>query len=266
MLEVCDVAVDYDRAFGKVILRRLKDTPDKQRNRAAIPKRHGQLAPDASGSFALLDTYSYQRGHADVFREVYKEAPHSPPTEGERLLVVDIGAGAATVAVALGEALKRKKRKRVDYLAFDPHPKMQRLGKQILKHLDAGFNSAKYVTSLEDVDFTDADRVLFAFSYVVHQGAVTPADVQEWASLIKRAVIEVDQDVELIYTTAKRRKGVHHALRRALDHANVLKDEQDIDVQVPMRYPDPDSSEGQICWDEKNSCWKVRAEHWILST
>lgn len=261
------MAVDYDSVFAKVILRRLSDTPDEQRREAEFPKRHGQLAPDACGSFALLDTYSYQRGHADVFREVYKQAPHSPPAKGERLLVVDIGAGAATVAVALGEALKRKKRERVDYLAFDPHPKMQQLGKQILWHLGAGFNSAEYVTSLEDVDFTDADRVLFTFSYVVHQGAVTPADIQEWASLIKRAVVEVDKTVELIYTTvASFDDGAHIPLKQMLPEAKFLGEPQPIDVDVPRRFPDPASSVGRILWEVQRTTWDVDAEHWILST
>ncbi|MCQ3808262.1 MAG: hypothetical protein OXB92_09465 [Acidimicrobiaceae bacterium] len=135
-------------------------------------------------------------------------------------MVVDIGAGAATVAVALSEALGRSKRKRIDYLAFDPHPMMRKLGKRVLKHLDAGFRSAKYIQSLDEDDFTDTDRLLFTFSYVAHQDAVTQDDIDEWASLTKRAVYEVDGDVELIYTTiynaASARKGTLPDLRRKL--------------------------------------------------
>ena len=153
----------------------------------------------------------------------------------------------------------------LDYLAFDPNRMMRKLGRRILKHLGAGFNSAEYVTSLEDVDFTGTDQLLFTLSYVVHQDDVTAADIDEWASLIKRAVIEVDQDVELIFTTAKRRKGAHHALRRMLGHAKILGNPHTIDVQVRQRFPEPASSDGQICWDEKNRLWKVRAEPWILS-
>ena len=257
--------MDYDRAFAEVYVSRWSETPEEQKNAAISTSRRGQLKQDAPGSFALHDSYRYQRGHADVFREVYKKSFHSPPTEGERLLVVDIGAGAATVGVALGEALGRSERQRVDYVAFDPNHMMRKLGKRILKHLGAGFNSSEYVTALKDVDFTDADRLLFTLSYVVHQDTVTAADIEEWASLIKRAVTKVDQDVELIFTTAKRRKGAHHALRRMLSHANVLGDQHSIDVQVRQRFPEPADSDGQICWDEKNRLWKVRAEHWILS-
>ena len=174
------MAVDYDRAFAEVIVSRWSETPDEQRNAAKFPKRQGQLAPDASDSHALHDAFHYQRGHADVFREVYRKALHSPPRKGERLLVVDIGAGAATVAVGLGEALKRSKRQRVDYRAFDPNPTMRELGRQILGHLGADFRSADYIVSLEDVDFTDIDRLLFTFSYVAHQEAVAPAHIDSW--------------------------------------------------------------------------------------
>ena len=100
------MAVDYDRAFAEVIVSRWSETPDEQRNAAESSKRQGQLAPDAPDFYALCDSFYYQRGHADVFREVYKKSRCPPPRKGERLLVVDIGAGAATVAVGLGEALK----------------------------------------------------------------------------------------------------------------------------------------------------------------
>lgn len=97
------MAVDYDRAFAEVIVSRWSETPDEQRNAAESSMRQGQLAPDAPDSYTLHDSLRYQRGHANVFREVYKKSRHSPPRNGERLLVVDIGAGAATVAVGLGD-------------------------------------------------------------------------------------------------------------------------------------------------------------------
>ena len=103
VLEVSDVEVDYDQAFTEVIWSRWNKLPEKHKDAATRPDRQGQLEPDAPDSCALYDTFNYQRGHADVFRKAYKQALHSPPKKGERLLVVDIGAGAATVAVALGE-------------------------------------------------------------------------------------------------------------------------------------------------------------------
>ncbi len=258
------MAEDYDKAFTKVILKRWNKTADEQRTAAKFPKRRGQLAPDDPDSYALYDTFNYQRGHADVFREVYTEALHTPPSKGERLLVVDIGAGAATVAVALGEALGRKKRERIDYLAFDPNPAMQKLGMQILEHLDTDFRSAKYTNSLGDVDFTDTDRLLFTFSYVAHQDTVNPAHIRSWASIIERALDEVDQPVELIYTTADLSGGGLDLLEAILTNAEVLRNQHPVDVQVQRRFPRPTSSDGKICWDEQTQLWDVRAGHWIL--
>ena len=257
--------VDYDRAFTKVILSRWNKTPDEQRQKAMIPNRQGQLAPNDPISYALYDSYNYQRGHADVFREVYKKASHAPPRKDERLLVVDIGAGAATVAVALGEALGRGKRQRIDYLAFDPNPMMRKLGRRILKHLDAGFRSPNYIKSLEDVDFTDTDRLLFTFSYVTHQRALKRADTNEWASLIKRAVNEVDRVVELIYTTASLSGGALFDLKQKLQQAEIIRRHNSVSVQVPRRFLGHVGCDGQICWGKQSSTWDVLAEHWILS-
>ena len=239
------MAVNYRRAFTKVILNRWNKTPHEQRSNAKFPRRHGQLAPNDPDSNALNDAYSYQRGHADVFREVYKQvykkASQAPPRKDERLLVVDIGAGAATVAVALGEALGRGKRQRIDYLAFDPNPMMRKLGKRILRHLDAGFRSAKYTQSLDDVDFTNTDRLLFTFSYVAHQNAVTPTDIDEWASHIKRAVGEIDRTVELIYTTiyttASLSGDALFDLKQNLQQAQIIRRHESVSVQVPRRFP-----------------------------
>ena len=181
-------------------------------------------------------------------------------------MVVDIGAGAATVAVGLGEALKRSKRQRVDYRAFDPNRMMRELGREILGHLGADFRSADYLDSLEDVDFTDIDRLLFTFSYVAHQETVESTHIASWASVIKRAVGEVDRAVELIYTTADISGNKFLDLEWMLKQANVLKKQNPIDVQVRRRFPGPTRGDGPIWWNEQSRLWDVRAEHWILRT
>ena len=102
--------VNYDDVYRAVIRGRWLELSEEQRNGSGIQTRRGQLDPAAPDAHALFDTLTYQRGHADVFREVYKESRHVRPKKGERLLVVGIGAGAATVAVALGEALAAEAR------------------------------------------------------------------------------------------------------------------------------------------------------------
>ena len=259
------MVVNYDKAFAKDILRRWNNISRADRDAAADRERRGRLGPDDPSSFALYDCLYYQRGHADVFREVYKKTSHAPPRKGERLLVVDIGAGAATVGIALAETLKRKQRQRLDYLAFDPHPMMRKLGKRILKRCGSGFRSARYVTSLEAIDFAGTDRLLFTFSYVAHQRAVTDDDTAQWATLIRRSVSEVHQDVELIYTTATLPGGAFVGLKQKLEASKTLREWKRVDVRVKKkRFSVSSDGDGQIHWRETGEDWSVLAEHWIL--
>ena len=266
-LDLWDMVVDYDGAFNEVILKRRHEAPNEQWLEAQSPRRRGQLVKDAPESHSLYDSWNYQRGHADVFREVYKQSSHSPPRKGEHLSVVDIGAGAGTVAVALAEALGRKKRQRVDYFAFDPNPMMRELGEEILEHLGAGFRSAEYIASLEEIHFTDTNRLLFTFSYVSDQEAVEQADIDSWASLIRRAVVEMDRSVELIYTTATFSVGGALAsLKRVLEQDGIVRSHQPVAVRVQQRFPFVEPGDSKVVWRERNELWKVTAEHWILST
>lgn len=258
------MAVDYDDVHATVIRPRWHAVSNEDQQAARSPRRRGQLTPDASESYALYDTFTYQPGHVDVFREVYKASPHSPPSKGERLLIVDIGAGAATVAAAVGEALGSSKRARVDYRAFEPNRAMRRLGKRVLRHLDAGFNSAKYAKSLEDVVYDDAQRLLFAFSYVSHQKAVDSAHVGQWAAEIERAT-SIVEDVELIYTTTDRAGGVLPQLGTTLENLGIERDRTVVPVDVHRRWPQLGSTARDVRWDNRSTTWDVEAEHWKLT-
>ncbi|MDE0136600.1 MAG: hypothetical protein OXM54_17400 [Acidimicrobiaceae bacterium] len=260
----------YDGVFEAVVQQPWLEVPkalqDEARQRSQ-QNQQGQLSRDAPHEWALHDTFHYQRGHADVFREAYRVSRHHPPQKGERLRVVDIGAGAATVAIALREALGRSKRNRVHYLAFDPNPGMRDLGEQILGHLGSDFRSAKYLESLDTVEFADRDRVLFTSSYVSHQEAVSADDVNRWTSLIERAVARSDRAVELIYTTADNIHSIEPkipVLRRRLEQAGLKPKIETINVRVSRRFPEPDSSDGRVQWKPSSHLWKVQAERWVL--
>ena len=261
------MTVTYDTAFESVIQRRWAGLTDAQRDAAAIPKRQGQLSPNAPMAYALHDVYHYQRGHADVFCAAYDTSAHFPPTKGERLQVIDIGAGAGTVAIALTEALSRKRLQRIDYRAFDANPAMRRLGKRLLKHLAPEFRSTKYVKSLEEIDFGSASRVLFTFSYVSHQTAVGQEDIDRWASLIRRAARHVDPAVELIYTTPARLTSIEPrlpVLGQRLEQAGFKRGVESISIQVRRRYPDVAADSGRVRWNERSAMWQVDAERWTL--
>ncbi len=260
----------YDDVFEAVIRRAWLSVPEALQNEAGQRMREGrqaQLSLDEPAEWALHDTFRYQRGHADVFREVYRTSHHHPPSKGERLRVIDIGAGAATVAVALGEARGRGLPERIDYLAFDPHPGMISLGEQVLEHLAADFRSARYAESLEAVEFSNRDRLLFTFSYVSHQEAVRPEDVEQWPSLIERAVARSDRAVELIYTTADNIHSIEPKipmLGRRLEQVGIVPRVENIVVRVPYRWPGPVSHDGRVQWEPGHGLWKVQAERWVL--
>ena len=80
---------------------------------------------------------------------------------------------------------------------------------------------------LSDEERHDAERLLFTFSYVSHQNAVTPAHIDQWATHIERAVSEVGEGVELIYTTI-------------------------------------DLVGGPVRWNIQDELWDVEAQHWTL--
>lgn len=258
------MAVDYDGVHATVIRPRWHAVPDEDQHAARFPRRRGQLRPDAPETHALYDTFTYQPGHVDVFREVYEASPHSPPRKGERLLIVDIGAGAATVAAAVAEALGSSKRARINYRAFEPSRAMRRLGKRVLRHLDAGFNSAKYAKSLEDIAYDDAQRLLFAFSYVSHQDAVNSTHVGQWAAEIERAT-SIVEDVELIYTTTDRAGGVLPQLGTMLENLGIKRDRTAVPVEVHRRWPRLGSTAQDVRWDNLSTTWDVKAEHWKLT-
>ncbi len=254
--------VDYDGLYEDVFRQQWRELSQQQRDDAQSSNRRGQLEPGAPDAHAVHDVFFYLRGHAEVFRAVYRGAGHVPPRKRERLMVVDVGAGAATVAVALTDAVGKGTRGRIDYLAYDPHPMMRRIGECVLGHLDAQFRSARYISSLDGIDFSGVDRLLFAFSYVSHQSAVTDADVDLWASLIGGAVRASSRAVELIYTTASLSGGRLSELGERLDCAGISRGVTPVSVQVKKRFPMPGPDD--VGWTASGGNWKVRSEHWVM--
>ena len=259
------MSVDFDGAFIDSVFRRWEKLSPEQQEKASTD-RHGQLRPVDPDTWALYDTKRYQRGHVDVFRAVYEKS-HHPPKGGERLLVVDIGSGAATVAVALSEMLEPEQRTRIDYRAFDPHPTMRKMGEQILEKLNAGFGSVIFCELPEEVfDFVPADRLLLTFSYVAHQDSVKRSDVAKWAQHIKRAIGKVKFPVELIYTTADipEKPDRLKELKLELRKAGIEISSTPVDVAVKQRSFGCVKRNGKVGWNQINAEWKTIAEHWVL--
>ena len=144
---------------------------------------------------------------------------------------------------------------------------MNSLGEQVLEHLAADFRSARYAESLEAIEFSNRDRLLFTFSYVSHQEAVRPEDVEQWASLIEQAVAQSDRAVEVIYATTDNFHGIEPklpVLGQKLDQADLKRRVERVNVQVHQRYPDERDLDGHVRWHRRSAMWQVEAERWTL--
>ena len=64
------MSVDYDHLYEEVIQQQWREISQAQRDAASSPDRRGQLNPDEPDGHALHDAFTYQRGHAEVFRAV----------------------------------------------------------------------------------------------------------------------------------------------------------------------------------------------------
>ncbi|MCY3562046.1 MAG: hypothetical protein OXH20_12905 [bacterium] len=203
----------YDRAFVQVVeeawQEALKSDPGAA-DEAKSSERHGQLDPSDPDLFALCDTYNYQRHHADACRQALREAGIESPRTGRPLVVIDIGAGACTVAVALGKTWPQEL-SNVHYYAVEPHPKMRALGMQIVDALNWPFGHFHMFERTDQLlepansrkpERFESARVLVTFNYVMQQGSVRRGTVSEWAGLL-HGLVAHKASVELLIVTVR---------------------------------------------------------------
>lgn len=203
---------DYDRAFVQVVeaaWREARESDQAAADNAAFPNRHGQLDPSDPDEFAIHDTYTYQRHHADACGQALRFAEIESPRRGSPLVVVDIGAGACTVAVALGEQWMQEL-PGVYYHAVEPHSMMRKLGMQLLGELSWPFGRVQVVESTDRLlkpadrcvlDQIDSSNALVTFNYVMQQESVGRDTISESAGFLHRLVAH-KSDVELLIVTA----------------------------------------------------------------
>ena len=80
------MSVDYDHLHEAVVQQQGRETSEEHRDAANFPNRRGQLNSDDPDSHAIHDTFTFLRGHAEVFRAAYRKAQHVSPRKRERLL------------------------------------------------------------------------------------------------------------------------------------------------------------------------------------
>lgn len=201
-MAVADRSSEHENAFLQVVeaawweAAEYPPTATQEARDAVLPNRHGQLDPSDPDEFAIHDTYTYQRHHADACVQALQYAGIEPPQPKKPLVVVDIGAGACTVAVALGERWPQKLPS-VHYYAVEPHPKMRALGTQLRGKLDWPFGHVQAARHIDDIfkqldsqvsERTDSFRALVAFNYVIQQESIKKEHLSEWGAFLHRLV------------------------------------------------------------------------------
>lgn len=272
---------DYDRAFLRVVRGSWLEAVESNPEVAAdpdIPSRRGQLDPSDPDLCALYDTHRYQRHHADAFGEALQHAGIKSASSESPVAVVDIGAGACTVAVAIGERWKPGL-PNVHYYAVEPHPKMRQLGIELLGALAWPFGHIQVVDKIDELigpadsralERIDSSRLIVAFNYVMQQGSVGQDAISEWAGFLRCLVTRRCEVQLLIVTVAAHLVDNTEALLKALDELDV-KLHQDCDhrFNFDSRYPDDDqlareSALISAVWETRHPA-RARCRSYVLS-
>jgi len=231
-----DSSFGYRGAFDRVVRPRWNSlsTLDRQNS----DWRHGQLAPTDPHSFAIFDTYTYQRSHIDAFRRIVELAGIRPPDGTDHIAIVDIGAGACTAAIGLSEEWRPWEVSRVCYRGVEPHPTMRELGSELL-NICCPVRSVELTENVRDLTNVSEDRVVVALNYVVHQGGVSDSDVSAWADLIAGYVAHAQ--TEVLITTANSSKITEPdrtvPLKNELLNRTIQCQEWKGTISVPPRWP-----------------------------
>ena len=241
----------YDRAFEAVVRGAWNDLSQQERNEAISQRRRGDLEPSAPRPHAIHDTFNYQRSHADAFKKALDEAGVRPPGSDQTMAIVDIGAGAATVGVAVSEAWSSQVAS-VSYHMIEPNKPMRKLGKRILSEMGTPFAE---ISSHRSIDkFADrhpslnADRILVTLSYVLHQTTVGDEHIKIWVRQIRRlSRLPNRPHVAILATTVSSPSrelqnrdstaALHHLLRSKIPELRMREGSLRCDHRFPRESP-----------------------------
>ena len=244
----------------------------KLRTDRAIPRR-GDLDPSAHHSHAIFDTFNYQRSHADAFKKALDEAGVRPPGSDQTMAIVDIGAGAATVGVAISEAWSDHATT-ISYHMIEPNKPMRMLGRKILSEMATPYADISDHSSADK--FTRAhpslnvDRILVTLSYVLHQTTVGDEHVKSWVRQIRRlSRLPNRPHVEVLATTVSSPNrelqnrdstaALHHLLRSKIPELQMREGSLRCDHRFPRESP----SDGDQWQPPKTPDWEnVLYVHW----
>lgn len=257
--------VRYLKAFDHCIRPRFRMLDHVERARGN--RRRGDLDPDTGCHSGIYDTHNYQRSHADAFVAASQAVGLSPPTG--RTTVIDLGAGATTVAIALAELWGDQVRN-VDYLGIEPDTTMRELGSCMLGSLNDPWRSASIQPSSEPFSATGQSRVLITLSYLVHQSSITSSDITEWAGLasVCARTCETGMLITTINLTTEefRRRDATDRLLRALWARDLTVLGQDMTIRVENRFPMDNGTWNVVPPGQTPGYQNVVVRHWNIGT
>jgi hypothetical protein len=234
---------DYDRVFDLVIRDRWEALQESDRDNAdrSGRGRRGNLSPSDDAITVLTDVYKYQRSHIDAFVKAMAAVEIARPTDA--VDVVDIGAGANTVAIAMSEHWAEAA-SHVQYRPVEPNPHMRRYGSELLRV--GGWSGCfdNWFADVSELPVLSELRLLVTLSYLVHQPTVTDGDVADWAEFIASSA--EDMELEVLLTTAittDRQFNLQDRttlLKSEVEGRGRTVEELQHELRVPLRFPSED--------------------------
>ena len=234
---------DYDLVFDLVIRSRWEALQESDRDDADQNSRNrrGNLSPSDNAIKALTDVYKYQRSHISAFVEAMAAVEIARPTAP--VAVVDIGAGANTVAIAMSEHWAEAARY-VRYRPVEPNPHMRRYGSELLRMGGWPGCFDSWFADVSELPVLSEPRLLVTLSYLVNQPTVADGDVADWAEFI--AGLAEDMELEVLVTTAitpDRQFNLRDRtplLRSEVEGRGRTVEELQHELRVPSRFPNED--------------------------
>jgi len=269
--------VDYDQAFDSVVRSRWESLSAMVRAdiEESRRRRRGNLGPAADALDALSDVYNYQRSHIDAFVAALNMMSGRVQVP---LTVVDLGAGACTVAFAIAEHFGLRENE-LQYWPVEPNREMRDLGSLLLRESGGRLSWKEPVASIDELSenfrfehVEDQRNILVSLSYVVHQPTVTAEDLSTWASFISDWAVYQGQQVSVLSTTANspdsgfRSRDRRPLLKEALRERGCIVHERIHTCRVDRKHPLP-SGGWQVRSPGRTPDWQnVEVCFWLVNS
>lgn len=239
----------YDDVFDDVLRALHQELGCRQRD-----GRRGDLRRADGRAEAVCNAYHYQRSHMDAFLAAMVGAD-SVDVGGEVVEVVDIGCGAASVALALAELWTGDASPEVvDYTGIDHNRHARALANEMLGVERPDWLMWQALGRVVPPPRDDVDRSLIVLSYVLQQSGVDAESVDTWAGAIVDR-LDVTDCVEVVVTCVNSELATRNWWPFFVERLNELAPGTEVastSMRVDNRFPGPRSG-----WEVKGPGWSA---------